>query len=412
MMRRKRIKLVGGSQGYPFLPIGIFPLIKMKVGCNMNLMDSDLDLYSGSLTGTSIPTAATNEVKAAPNVGTGSTHATTDDIVVVDNLSKTYGKDILAVDGISFRVHKGEIFGFLGPNGAGKSTTIKILTTLLAKSSGTVTIDGLDVDADQSKVRRIIGYSSQEVGVDDDLTARENLLLQCQFHHIPSDKAKQKVDDLLKTIRLTDAADRRLKTFSGGMRKRLDLASSLVSDPKILFLDEPTTGLDPQSRQDVWDYVAQLNRNGMTIFLTTQYLEEADRLANRLCIVDQGKIVAEGTPNELKAQVGADKITIRFKPGDLGGCEKAKDLMSKLQGIEEVGRCGEGLALENGFTLMTKNGPAMLTQVVRALDGAGIAVEQINLSVPTLDEVFLKITGKTLNVVERKEGVRTGRRRG
>jgi ABC-2 type transport system ATP-binding protein len=326
-----------------------------------------------------------------------------EDIVVVDNLHKTYGKNVIAVDGISFKVKKGEIFGFLGPNGAGKSTTIKILTTLLEKTSGKATIDGLDIDADQVKVRRIIGYSSQEVGVDDDLTARENLMLQCSFHHIPTEKAKTKVNELLQTIRLAEAADRRLKTFSGGMRKRLDLASSLVSDPKILFLDEPTTGLDPQSRQDIWEYIVKLNREGMTIFLTTQYMEEADRLANRLCIVDQGKIVAEGTPAELKAQVGADKIMLRFKIDDLDGCEKAKELMSKLQGIEVVGKCGDGIAAENGLTIMTKNGSALVTQVVRALDGAGINVEQLNLSAPTLDEVFLKLTGKTLNVVERKQ---------
>ena len=335
-----------------------------------------------------------------------------ENIVVVDNLHKTYGKNVIAVDGISFRVKKGEIFGFLGPNGAGKSTTIKILTTLLEKSSGKATIDGLDIDADQATVRRIIGYSSQEVGVDDDLTARENLMLQCSFHHIPKEKAKIKVNELLQTIRLAEAADRRLKTFSGGMRKRLDLASSLVSDPKILFLDEPTTGLDPQSRQDIWEYIIKLNNKGMTIFLTTQYMEEADRLANRLCIVDQGKIVAEGTPAELKAQVGADKITLRFKIDDHDGCEKAKDLMSKLQGIEAVGKCGDGLVAENGLTIMTKNGSAIVTQVVRALDGAGINVEQLNLSAPTLDEVFLKLTGKTLNVVERKQSTGGwGRRR-
>jgi ABC-2 type transport system ATP-binding protein len=309
-----------------------------------------------------------------------------DDIVVVENLHKTYGKDIVAVDGISFTVKKGEIFGFLGPNGAGKSTTIKILTTLLEKSSGTATIDGLDIDADQVKVRRIIGYSSQEVGVDDDLTARENLMLQCSFHHIPKNKAKAKVNELLQTVRLAEAADRRLKTFSGGMRKRLDLASSLVSDPKILFLDEPTTGLDPQSRQDVWEYIIRLNRQGMTIFLTTQYMEEADRLSN--------------------------KITLRFKPDDLAGCEKAKELMSRLQGIEAVGQCGDGLVAVNGLEIMTKNGSALVTQVVRALDGAGVDVEQLSLSVPTLDEVFLKLTGKTLNVVERKEAIgRRGRRR-
>ncbi len=333
-----------------------------------------------------------------------------DDILIVENLRKIYGKNVLAVDGISFSVHKGEIFGFLGPNGAGKSTTIKILTTLLEKTSGTAKIDGLDIDADQAQVRRIIGYSSQEVGVDDDLTARENLLLQCSFYHIPKNKAKTKVDELLQTVRLTEAADRRLKTFSGGMRKRLDLASSLVSDPKILFLDEPTTGLDPQSRQDVWEYIIKLNKQGMTIFLTTQYMEEADRLANRICIVDQGKIVAEGIASELKASVGADKITVRFRLGDTNACKTAKELFSKLPGIEEVGTCGADLVSENGLTLLTKNGSAMITQVVRTLDGAGLVVEQLNVSTPTLDEVFLKLTGKTLNVVERKESAK--RRRG
>ena len=327
-------------------------------------------------------------------------------ILLVEDLHKTYGKDILAVDGISFAVKKGEIFGFLGPNGAGKSTTIKILTTLLEKSSGKVTIDGLDIDYDQAKVRRIIGYSSQEVGVDDDLTARENLLLQCSFHHISKKKAKEKAEELLKTVRLAEAADRRLRTFSGGMRKRLDLASALVSEPKILFLDEPTTGLDPQSRQDIWDYIVKLNRQGMTIFLTTQYMDEADRLAGRLCIVDQGKIAAEGTPSELKAQIGADKITLHFKADDFSSCDKARELMERLPGVQEVGQCRDGLIAENGLIIMTKNGSAMITQIVRAMDNAGINIEQLNLSAPTLDEVFLKLTGKTLNVVERKEAIR------
>jgi ABC-2 type transport system ATP-binding protein len=333
-----------------------------------------------------------------------------EDIVIVEDLRKTYGKEILAVDGISFRVHKGEIFGFLGPNGAGKSTTIKILTTLLEKSSGKATIDNLDIDADQAKVRRIIGYSSQEVGVDDDLTARENLMLQCSFHHIPKDKAKRKTEELLQKVRLTEAADRRLRTFSGGMRKRLDLASSLVSDPEVLFLDEPTTGLDPQSRQDVWEYVKQLNKKGITIFLTTQYMEEADRLADRLCIVDQGKIVAEGTPVDLKAQVGADKITLWFNASDAEACERAEKALSGLQGVDEVGKCVVGLTTEEGLTITAKNGSTVVTQVVRALDAGGVAIEQLKLTAPTLDEVFLKLTGKTLNVIERKEAVRTGRR--
>ncbi len=332
-------------------------------------------------------------------------------IIEVNDLHKTYGKNVVAVDGISFSVKQGEIFGFLGPNGAGKSTTIKILTTLLEKSSGKVTIDGLDVDKDQSQVRRIIGYSSQEVGVDDDLTARENLLLQCSFYHITKEKATVKVDELLQTVRLADAANRRLSTFSGGMRKRLDLASALVSDPKVLFLDEPTTGLDPQSRKDIWEYIAKLNRKGMTIFLTTQYMEEADVLAQRLCIVDQGKIVAEGTPADLKSKVGADKITLHFKPDDIAGCDKARELAEKIPGIEAVGQCREGLVSENGLIISAKNGPAIVTQIVRTLDSEGVNIQQLNLSAPTLDEVFLKLTGKTLNVVERKEAVGKSRRR-
>jgi ABC-2 type transport system ATP-binding protein len=334
-----------------------------------------------------------------------------DDILIVENLKKTYGKKIVAVDDISFRVHRGEFFGFLGPNGAGKSTSIKILTTLLEKSSGKATIDGLDIDADQEKVRRIIGYSSQEVGVDDDLTARENLMLQCRFHHIPVDAAKKKVEELLDTIRLNDAADRKLGTFSGGMRKRLDLASSLVSNPKILFLDEPTTGLDPQSRQDIWEYLKRLNREGMTIFLTTQYMEEADRLADRLCIVDQGKIVAEGSPSELKAKVGLDKITIRIKGGDPKDCSMVEEALSTLPSVETAGVCLVGVAAESGVTLSVKNGSLMLTPIIRVLDNAGVVIEQLNLTTPTLDEVFLDLTGKTLNVVERKEAIRRGGRR-
>ncbi len=285
------------------------------------------------------------------------------------------------------------------------------MTTLLGKTSGKVTIDGLDIDKDQAKVRRIIGYSSQEVGVDDDLTARENLLLQCSFYHIPKEKAKAKVNELLNTVRLADAADRRLSTFSGGMRKRLDLASALVSDPKILFLDEPTTGLDPQSRKDIWDYIVKLNRNGMTIFLTTQYMEEADVLAQRLCIVDQGKIVSEGTPSELKSKVGGDKITLYFKHDDISGCEKARQIAYKIPGVEAVGQCREGLVAENGFIITAKSGPRIVTQIVRALDSEGLSIEQLNLSAPTLDEVFLKLTGKTLNVIERKEAVSRARRR-
>jgi ABC-2 type transport system ATP-binding protein len=329
-----------------------------------------------------------------------------DDIIQVVGLKKNFG-DIVAVNDISFSVKRGEVFGFLGPNGAGKSTTIKILTTLLAKTAGSAVIDGLDIDKDQKAVRRIIGYSSQEVGVDDDLTGRENLMLQCRFHHMSKEKSEENVQSLLETVKLVEAADRRLSTYSGGMRKRLDLASALVSDPKVLFLDEPTTGLDPQSRQDIWEYVKKLNQKGVTIFLTTQYMEEADQLANRLCIVDQGKIVAEGTPKDLKAKIGADVINLRFKEGDTDACAKASQAIKGLAGVKEVGICPADLLRGNGLTVLTQDGASLVPQLVKAVDGAGVTIDHLTLSAPTLDEVFLKLTGRTLNVIDRKEAVRS-----
>jgi ABC-2 type transport system ATP-binding protein len=328
-------------------------------------------------------------------------------IIEVKELRKVFVPDIVAVDNISFQVQKGEIFGFLGPNGAGKSTTIKILTTLLAKTSGSATIDGLDIDRDQKEVRRIIGYSSQEVGVDDDLTGRENLMLQCRFHHMSKERSTEKVEVLLDTVKLVEAGDRRLSTYSGGMRKRLDLASSLVSDPKVLFLDEPTTGLDPQSRQDIWDYVKGLNQKGVTIVMTTQYMEEADRLATRLCIVDRGKIVAEGTPKDLKAKIGADVISLRFKVGDADACAKATEAMKGLPGIKEIGLCPASISADYELRVLAQDGASLVPQVVKAVDAAGVAIERLTLSAPTLDEVFLKLTGRTLNVIDRKETVKS-----
>lgn len=337
-----------------------------------------------------------------------------DDIIVVTGLRKVFGSDIVAVDDISFKVKRGEIFGFLGPNGAGKSTTIKILTTLIRKTGGTVTIDGLDIDRDSDAIRRIIGYASQEVGVDNDLTARENLWIQGQFHHLSKDQASQKAVELLRTVDLVDSADRKLSTFSGGMRKRLDLATALVSDPKVLFLDEPTTGLDPKSRNELWQYIKELNQKGTTIFLTTQYMEEADRLADRLCIIDQGKIVSEGVAGALKAQIGSDTIQISFKDKDPAVLSRARDLLGQIQEVREVRDCDIGDICEDGLVLVVPNGSLTMPMVVRSLDGEGIAVEKLTLATPTLDDVFLKLTGKTLKVVERKDdqkGSGWGRRR-
>src|SRR2546426_6195294 len=233
------------------------------------------------------------------------------DIITVDDLVEVYGDGTKAVQGISFRVAEGEFFGFLGPNGAGKSTTIKVLTTLLRKTSGRVSVAGYDLDKDPQEIRKLIGAESQETVVDGDLTGRENLKLQGNLQQMRGAALEERVNELLKLVELEDVADRRAAFYSGGMKKRLDLASSLVHKPKLLFLDEPTNGLDPQSRATIWNYLSKLNKEeGITIFLTTQYMEEADRLCGRLSIIDHGKVIANGSPEELKRQVGADTITL------------------------------------------------------------------------------------------------------
>jgi ABC-2 type transport system ATP-binding protein len=319
----------------------------------------------------------------------------TDNILEVKDLVKDFGQGIRAVDGIDFEVRRGEIFGFLGPNGAGKSTTIKILTTLLDKTSGAVTLDGMDLDEDPAAIRRVIGYASQEVGVDDDLTARENLILQCRFYHVPRHETDRRVEDILRTVGLDFATDRRAGKFSGGMKKRLDLASALVSEPKLLFLDEPTTGLDPQNRNAIWDYIRELNRKGTTIFLTTQYMEEADRLAERLCIVDEGRIVAQGTPAEMKASIGKDIIRISLK-----GPEDTEQRKAAVKVLEEYEEVHETQDCEFGIVVYVENGPQLVPRIVRTLDSMGLEIAELTLSAPSLDDVFLKYTGHLLKVEE------------
>ncbi len=318
-------------------------------------------------------------------------------ILLVKDLKKTFPPDVRAVDGISFYVKRGEVFGFLGPNGAGKSTTIKIITTLLLKTEGTVYVDGLDLDHQPAKIREIIGYAAQDVGVDDDLTGRENLRLQARFYHIPRSEADDRVNLIIKTVGLEDSADRRSGTYSGGMRRRLDLAMALISKPKLLFLDEPTTGLDPQNRISVWNYIKSLNEQGMTIFLTTQYMEEADRLCDRLCIIDHGKIVAQGTPASLKAEIGADVIQIALKND---GAKKVQDIareaLRRIPGVQEVQN------YDAGVTAYAKNGPSLVPQMVRMLDDAGVQIAQLTLSAPSLDDVFLKHTGHQMRSEEVK----------
>jgi len=316
----------------------------------------------------------------------------------VSQLAKTYGDGTKAVKGISFNVSEGEFFGFLGPNGAGKSTTIKILTTLLRKTSGSASVAGFDVDSDGAKIRKIIGVQNQDTVVDEDLTGRENMTLQGELQQMHGQALNERVDELLKIVDLVDAADKRAGFYSGGMKKRLDLATTLVHDPKILFLDEPTTGLDPQSRAAIWAYLKRLNEQGITIFITTQYLEEVDRLCRRLAIVDLGEIVAQGTPSELKQEIGADSISLGFENSTMNGGDtrsKAKELLEKkFDGISNI------VNSDIGLTVYAKNGGFLVPEIVRAFDDAKIGLSSIGVSSPTLDDVFLKHTGKRIRVEE------------
>ena len=315
-------------------------------------------------------------------------------IIKVDNLVEVYSDGTKAVDDISFSIKEGEFFGFLGPNGAGKSTTIKILTTLLRKTSGTVNVAGYDVAKQAADIRKIIGVQSQETTVDGDLTGRENITLQGHFHQMNSDEIKKRVNELLVLVGLEEAADRRGRNYSGGMKKRLDLATALVHKPKILFLDEPTTGLDPQSRTAIWSYLEKLNKEeGITIFLTTQYLEEADKLCKRLAIIDAGKIVASGSPLELKREIGADSIRI-----SLENCKKdntnAKELIKSMTDVTEI------IDSEECLTVYAKNAGLLIADIVRALDSSDIRIASVTFSSPSLDDVFMKHTGRRIRTEE------------
>ncbi len=316
------------------------------------------------------------------------------DIIDVKDLVLVYSDGTKAVDYISFSVQEGEFFGFLGPNGAGKSTTIKILTTLLRKTSGTATVAGYDVEKQAADIRKIIGVQSQETTVDGDLTGRENIALQGHFHQMNTGEIKKRVNELLSLVGLEEAADRRGRNYSGGMKKRLDLATALVHEPKILFLDEPTTGLDPQSRAAIWSYLEKLNKEeGITIFLTTQYLEEADKLCKRLSIIDAGKIVASGSPIELKHEIGADSIRIALE-----NCQKdgpnAKELIKTMNDVTEI------IDSEECLIVYAKNAGLLIADIVRALDSNDIRIASVTFSSPSLDDVFMKHTGRRIRTEE------------
>ena len=315
------------------------------------------------------------------------------DIISVQDLVEVYSDGTKAVDGISFNVGEGEFFGFLGPNGAGKSTTIKVLTTLLKKTSGKVSVVGYDLERQAGDVRPLIGVQSQETVVDGDLTGRENMILQGNLHGMKGKVLEERADELLKLVELSDVANRRAAFYSGGMKKRLDLASSLVHKPKLLFLDEPTTGLDPQSRSTIWSYLSRLNHEeGITIFLTTQYMEEADKLCGRLSIIDHGQIITSGTPAQLKEEIGADAITLSIERN--GAAEGVREALRALDGVENV------VDTDGGFTVYAKNGSTLVPVLVRTLDSKGIGLSSINLSKPSLDDVFLKHTGHRIRPEE------------
>ena len=307
--------------------------------------------------------------------------------IIVENLVKSYPGKVTAVQGVSFQVEPGTIFGFLGPNGAGKSTTIKILTTLALPTSGRATVGGYDVVTQATDVRRVAGVALQDVGIDPLMKPLELLTLQGRLFGASKNDATARAKELLGLVQLSDASDRRAGTYSGGMRRRLDLAMSLVHQPKVLFLDEPTTGLDPVSRRDIWREVRRLNRElGITIFLTTQYLEEADELADQIAIIVGGKIVSEGSPAKLKAAMGEESINLVFDNPEQA--EKGRTALADM---------GERIQLDRDTVrLYLSQAAGAIPTVVNRLQAGGLAPISLTLTQPTLDDVFLQVTGQRL----------------
>jgi ABC-2 type transport system ATP-binding protein len=303
--------------------------------------------------------------------------------IEADGLVKRYG-EVQALDGVDLHVEAGTVFGLLGPNGAGKSTTVRLLTTLSRPDAGTVRVAGIDALASPVAVRRVIGVVGQRHGTDPEATGRENLVLQGELYGIPRPRAR--ADEMLERFGLLDAADRQVKTYSGGMERRLDVALGLLHSPQVLFLDEPTTGLDPEGRADMWAEIERMAREErMTILLTTHYLEEADRLASRLAIVDRGKIVARGTPDELKAELEGDAVQVEFAEGD---SVAARTALERVGGLAEVALDGRVLRAR------ARKGAAAIPAVLAALDAHGVRATSVTLARPSLDDVYLRHAGR------------------
>lgn len=319
-----------------------------------------------------------------------------EDAVEIINLEKSF-KDLKVLKGVNLRVPRGTVLGLLGPNGAGKTTVVRILSTLLKPDAGVVKVNGFDVQKNPDEVRASIGLTGQYAAVDEYLSGRENLIMMGRLYHLSSKNSRIRAEQLLKQFDLEEAADRAAKTYSGGMKRRLDLALSMVATPPIIFLDEPTTGLDPRSRLTVWDIVAELKQRGTTILLTTQYLDEADKLADRIAVIDQGVVIAEGTPDELKDKVGSERLELVFV--DEQAFAKARQSIS-----------GESIQADSGerrISLATGGTVAEVKRVLDQLEQAGVEIDSLSLHKPTLDDVFLNLTGR--GAVEAEESKSTGK---
>jgi ABC-2 type transport system ATP-binding protein len=313
-----------------------------------------------------------------------------EEIIKAEGLTKVFNHHLVAVDHIDFEVKRGEIFGFLGPNGAGKTTTINMLITILKPTEGKANVLGYDIFKQSNDVRNVIGVVPQEYTADEDLTAFENILLCSDMYGIPRRVAKERAEDLLKLVELTEFKDKRVQTFSGGMRRRLELACGLINRPRILFLDEPTLGLDVQTRTATWNYIRKLKQEyGMTLFMTTHYLEEADSLCDRVAIIDHGKIVVVGPPEELKHSLGGDIITISIKED-----VDVSELVGKIENVKDVKK-------ENGsYRIKAEIGEVTAPFIIEALRRKGYTVSKLSLTEPTLNEVYLKYTGKSMRDAE------------
>jgi ABC-2 type transport system ATP-binding protein len=315
-------------------------------------------------------------------------------VIETDNLTKRFGT-LVAVDHISFSVEEGEIFGFLGPNGAGKTTTINMLTTLLNPTEGTAKVGGFDIKKQDAKVREIVGLVPQDITVDDDLTGMENMMLQAKLYHVPTKVAKERIKEVLDLVGLTDAANRKVETYSGGMRKLLELAEGLINYPKVLFLDEPTLGLDVQTRVAIWDYIKKLrDERGVTMFLTTHYMEEADALCDRIAIIDHGKIIALDTPQNLKHSLGGDIIEMEFRQNS----DDNTKMLSSLPGVKDVKKIGDV------YRIKVSKGEEALPEIMENVFKMNLKLSRVSLVEPTLDQVYLEYTGRSL----RETTVETG----